>query len=152
MSGPTVSWRFHRDLEGEAIQATCTWLRANGLNPDRVPFGARYTIDGDRLTYDHELLGPGPCTVPLLQPLPEPFASDPGGLHVIRAPWRLDPPEIPDRVTAFKDANGNVYVRDETCPEHWFAHPANHRWTPYAFRDLAHYWPLAECDDPRGIS
>lgn len=119
------SWRFHSDLSDELRKVAVDWVRSNGLDADRVPFNAVFTIDDGQLSTEY--IAPGQSfhvghttvTVPLVVPLPEPFASAPGAQHAPAPLWRLDVPVVPEHVTAFKDGEGLMWVRRTDDPRLW---------------------------------
>jgi len=76
----------------------------------------------------------------------------------VSMPWRLDLPRAPERVTAFKDGTGSIWVRGLISPRRqrwaqWSDDP--HAWQDAEWVDvytaLAH-GPLVECEDPRAAS
>lgn len=162
MSGGDMSWRFHSDLPFPVRQVVIDWARANGLDTNLVPFDALFTIHDGTLTtevYESDRQHRRAVTVPLVVPLPSPFQTRPGALHdsVAAAPWRFDVPEVPDSVTALRDRDGDVWLRQEwprgfaKWPGTWWAcqHADGDVGPTAHFTDIVSHAPLVECEDPR---
>lgn len=65
--------------------------------------------------------------------------------------WRFDVPEVPAHVTAVKDYEGEVFVRDPHDDGCWrrAGHPDSYR---LSTNQLLLFFPLVECEDPRAAS
>jgi len=65
-------------------------------------------------------------------------------------PWRFDVPEVPARVTAFRDAHGSIWVRTAAGWWRLLDDPLDVIGKPLAW--VLQYAPLMECEDPRAAS
>lgn len=65
-------------------------------------------------------------------------------------PWRFDVPEVPAHVTALRDCDGTMWVRDEAEPGNWYMRYGLPIGRPY--HEVLRYAPLVECEDPRAAS
>lgn len=76
------------------------------------------------------------------------------------APWRFDVPEVPDSVTALRDRDGDVWLRQEwprgfaKWPGTWWAcqHADGDVGPTAHFTDIVSHAPLEEHPDPRAAS
>jgi hypothetical protein len=67
----------------------------------------------------------------------------------LRPAWRFDVPEVPPRVTAIRDCDGDVWLR---TGDFWCLTSDRPGRPGSDFRDVLPHGPLVECEDPRAAS